>query len=175
MARASDFILLTDAQSTLRQHEQSQPANQMTVTRRSCWAIDLILNFRGVGWSFEAPHLRHSTLQRWEYVRSRISRLAIYFLLNDLACFHNHHSRVFSPQIREPMGSRGVVWQAWNVFMFWAMLSTSMLTHHTFMSIIAVASGLSQPGDWPEFFGRWLETDSVRHFWGRRGTRSFEE
>ncbi|KAF8876323.1 membrane bound O-acyl transferase family-domain-containing protein [Infundibulicybe gibba] len=167
MARASDFILLADAQSTLRQHNQSQPASQMTVARRSRWALDLILNLRGVGWSFESPHLNHSTLQRWEYVRSQISRLAMYFLLNDLVCFHNHHSRVFSPQSREPMGSRGVIWQAWNVFTFWAMVSTSLLTYHTFMSIIAVASGLSQPGDWPEFFGHWLKTDSVRSFWGR--------
>ncbi|KAF8876320.1 membrane bound O-acyl transferase family-domain-containing protein [Infundibulicybe gibba] len=167
MARASDFILLTDAQSTLRQHKQSQPASQMTVARRSRWALDLILNLRGIGWSFEAPHLRRSALQRWEYVRSRLPRLAMYFLLNDLVRFHNHHSRVFSPQILEPMGSRGVVWQAWNVFMFWAMSSTSMLMHYTFASIIAVTSGLSQPGDWPECFGSWLKTDSVRNFWGR--------
>ncbi|KAF8876315.1 membrane bound O-acyl transferase family-domain-containing protein [Infundibulicybe gibba] len=149
LARASDFILLTNAQYSLYQQKQSQPASQMTFARRSRWALDLILNLRGIGWSFEAPHLDHSTLQRWEYVRSRLLRLVMYFLLNDLACFHNHHSR------------------AWNVFMFWATVSTSMLMHHTFMSVIAVASGLSQPEDWPEYFGRWLKIDSVRSFWGR--------
>ncbi|KAF8876316.1 membrane bound O-acyl transferase family-domain-containing protein [Infundibulicybe gibba] len=167
MTRASDFILLTDAQSTLRQHNQSQPASQMTFARRSRWALDLIMNLRGVGWSFEAPYLDHSTLQRWEYVRSRLPRLAMYFLLNDLVCFHNHHSRVFSSQILEPMGSRGVIWQAWNVFMFWATLSASILMPHTFISIVAVVSGPSKPGDWPECFGSWLKTDSVRSFWGR--------
>ncbi|KAF8876319.1 hypothetical protein BD779DRAFT_1475682 [Infundibulicybe gibba] len=166
LARASDFILLTDAQSTLRQHNQSQSASQMTFTHRSRWAIDLILNFRGVGWSFEAPHLNRSTLQRWKYVRSQLGKLVIYFLLSDLASFHNRHSRVFNPRIAEPMGDQGIVWQAWNVFMLGAILWAPASMHYTLASIIAVASGLSQPGDWPECFGSWLKTDSVRNFWG---------
>ncbi|KAF8876318.1 membrane bound O-acyl transferase family-domain-containing protein [Infundibulicybe gibba] len=170
MARASDFILLTNAQSTLRQRNQSQPAGQMTFARRSRWALDLILNLRGVGWSFEAPRLNRSTLQRWEYVQSQLPKLVMYFLFNDLVCFHNHYSRVFSPRIAEPMGSRGVVWQAWNVCIFWVTIWTPGLVHYTLASIIAVASGLSQPGDWPEPFGNWLKTDSIRTFWGAKET-----
>ena len=38
--------------------------------------------------------------------------------------------------------------------------------HYSLLATVLVVTGLSQPRDWPEIYGRWADVYTVRRFWG---------
>lgn len=165
LAHASTLTLLNDPQVAFRKLHQSTPAYHMSLKDRLGWATDLTINLRGVNWSFEPPRLRRSTKARWAFVRSQALWTILFYLMNDMASSLNRINPVFEVE-GESMEVHGLVWQAYSVLAFWFTLATAMQLNHTMLSMIAVLCGVSEPRDWPCFFGWWLETRSVRAFWG---------
>ncbi|KAF8961938.1 membrane bound O-acyl transferase family-domain-containing protein [Flammula alnicola] len=165
LGEASDFILLSEPQLQLRKIGQRTPAYELGLK----WAMDLIFNSRGVNWSWEAPGLRRSSLTGWSFVKSQLKREAFYYILNDALAFYMRHNAAFSQDdsLHEEMGTHGLVWQAWNVMVYWSAIYTFMQFSYILASVLSTSMGQSQPSEWPEWFGPLAETTTVRKFWGR--------
>ncbi|KAF8059463.1 hypothetical protein FPV67DRAFT_1674916 [Lyophyllum atratum] len=167
----SDFILLTpDPHHTLQRRPKRQLPREVPKTRkeRLVWALDLFSNPRGINWSFEAPNLTRPCQPRWAFVRSQLLWAVVFYVMKDAMYTHNRLNSSFDPT-GHGMDADGWGWRMWNAVAFWGTFASGMSLDMTMMAIVCVASGISEPepGDCPWFFGRWLETTSVRAFWGR--------
>ncbi|EDR02596.1 uncharacterized protein LACBIDRAFT_308235 [Laccaria bicolor S238N-H82] len=167
LAYASDLILFSEPQISLRRERQGKPVREMALFERLYWAASLACDWRGVQWSTAIPNLQRSHLPRWGFVKSRLCRaLTVYFIRN-IVFFCIHHNPALNGIDRESFGTHGFLWQTWNVFMFWFSIWATLYMNHSVASAFAVAAGLSEPRDWPNFFGPWLRTTTVRRFWGK--------
>ncbi|KAF8160003.1 membrane bound O-acyl transferase family-domain-containing protein [Crassisporium funariophilum] len=166
LAYALNLVILSEPQVTLRRKGQTQPAHQLSGFRRVGWAINLINNQRGVNWSCEVPNLRRSPLPRWAFVGSQLRWAVTFYCINDLLSFLAKTNPAFHMGGKR-MGDGGYLWQAWNVALCWSTIATYMQLNHALGSAFAVTSGLSDPSDWPAWFGPLKETASIRKFWGQ--------
>ncbi|TFK39589.1 membrane bound O-acyl transferase family-domain-containing protein [Crucibulum laeve] len=167
LAYASSYIFLSDPQLYLRRKGQKELAYQMPFIPRLRWATDLAFNCRAVGWDCELPKLRRSLLSRWPFVRTQLLWLVYYYAMNDLASYLNSRNPATWKESDEHFGTHGFLWQIWNVMLFWGTVIAHMSVNYTLLSIIMVAIGWYDPSDFPAYFGRWLDTVSVRKFWGQ--------
>ncbi|KDR70937.1 hypothetical protein GALMADRAFT_271385 [Galerina marginata CBS 339.88] len=167
LCQAFDFVFLHDPQISLRRNGEKQAITDLGVYERLIWASDLISNTRGVNWNFEAPRLRRSTKPRWTFVVSQLQWFAVFWIVADAATFHMRHNPAFRKDGGENMDAHGIVWQAWNVTVYWAHIYFFMQLNHTLGSAMSVAVGHSAPGDWPAWCGPIGDTTSVRKFWGQ--------
>jgi len=163
---ASDLILFSEPLISLRRERQRKPVCQMAFPERLHWAASLIFDWRGVQWSCEIPNLQRSHLPRWAFVKSKLCRALIVYLIRDIVFFFIHHNPAFNGIDGEGFGAHGFIWQTWNVLIFWSCIGASLYVIHSVASAFAVGTGLSDPRDWPDFFGPWRRTTTVRRFWG---------
>jgi hypothetical protein len=163
---ASDLILFTEPQISLRRERQRKPVCEMALPERLYWAASLAFDWRGVQWSCEIPNLQRSHLPRWAFVKSKLCRALVFYLIRDIAFFCIQRNPAFNRIDGERFGAHGFLWQTWNVLIYWFCVGASMYIAHSVASAFAVATGLSEPRDWPDFFGPWLRTTTVRRFWG---------
>ncbi|KAJ7785141.1 hypothetical protein DFH07DRAFT_948222 [Mycena maculata] len=154
---ASDYIVFTDVQRTLRRVSlnpavpppDSGPIEDASLWRRVWWAAALLGSPRGVGWSHEPvsalpPHPSAST-PKFTFVSQRLARAVGFFLLHDACNLH-----------------RFIVGASWGMSAYTALvIGTSIL------SAGSVALGFSGPEEWPPLFGGPREARSIRRFWGR--------
>jgi hypothetical protein len=163
---ASDLILFSEPQISLRRERQRRPVCEMALPERLYWAVSLAFDLRGVQWSCEIPNLQRSHLSRWAFVTSKLCKALTVFLIRTIVFFCIHRNPALNGNDGERFGAHGFLWQTWNVFMFWFCIWASLYIMHSVASAFAVAAGLSEPRDWPDFFGPWLRTTTVRRFWG---------
>lgn len=164
---ASDLILFSEPQISFRREGQRKPVCEMALFERLYWAASLAFDWRGVQWSCQISNLQRSHLPRWAFVRSKLYRVITVYLLRDIVFFCLHRNPAFNRIDGERFGAHGFLWQTWNVLLFWFCVGASLYIAHSVASAIAVAVGLSEPRDWPDFFGPWLRTTSMRQFWGK--------
>ena len=163
---ASDLILFSEPQISLKRERQRKPVCEMALPERLYWAASLAFDWRGVQWSCEIPNLQRSHLPRWAFVKSKLFTAITAFLIRDIAFFCIRRNPAFHRIDGERFGTHGFHWQTWNVFIFWLCTWASLYTLHSVASAFAVAAGLSEVRDWPDYFGPWLRTTTVRKFWG---------
>ncbi|KAF8993317.1 membrane bound O-acyl transferase family-domain-containing protein [Cyathus striatus] len=169
LAAAFNFLFLEpNAQDTLRENNQLKPASQLSLLQRLKWATKLLLNLRGANWNCAVPGLRYpGASSRWNFVFSQLLWTGFYYLLGDLIGSFTRRIPAFQYPPTESLNARGLGWQAVYVTVFWTSMCIMMNRVHSTVSAVLVAVGESSPQDWPAFFGVWLDTTSMRKFWGR--------
>ncbi|KAJ7617616.1 membrane bound O-acyl transferase family-domain-containing protein [Mycena polygramma] len=175
LLNASDYILLTDVQRELRKLPATQADSgggrehieEAPLARRLRWALDLFLSPRGVGWTHSPKRYLPSpgnNVSKRLFIRRRLGTLVRAVLLLDVL---NLYVR-WSPAYRTGLRMVG-----WPVELYvqsdvCALTAYAILEiPHCLLSIMAVATGVSAPEDWPPLFGRVAEGTNVRNFWGK--------
>lgn len=175
---ASDYILLTDVQRELRRHGERRPISanheksiqdgdapmKPSITQRMLWGLQLMTNVRGIGWAHEpSKSLRSKTSQsRWAFVRGRFFITLVYIAFYDVAGIYRHwldHEGLL-------FGRLGLLRRASFLLAFLVTSVTYVCIPYFFLSVVAVAIGITQPADWPHMFGYWSNAWSLRNFWG---------
>ncbi|KAF8887536.1 membrane bound O-acyl transferase family-domain-containing protein [Infundibulicybe gibba] len=166
LLNASDYLFVTHAQRDLHRLDQKTPIPALPYLGRLRWALDLVLNPRGVNWTFGTARLEYSQQRRWEFVRAQLRRAVGCFVVYDIASLADRARTVYLAG-RELDGAEWFFWRTVGVLIFWASSRTAISITHTLLSVIAVVLGISQPRDWPKLFGPWWKLDSVGAIWGQ--------
>ncbi|KAF8990826.1 membrane bound O-acyl transferase family-domain-containing protein [Cyathus striatus] len=168
---ASSFNLLvleSNPQETLNHNKQDKAASQLGFFSRLIWASSLLFNVRGANWSYAVRGLRYPQYKsRFGFVLYQLMWAGFYYLLADLVGAITRDNPALQYPPTESLHAHGLAWQVANVLLFWLTLITFQDRSHMLLSVVTVALGLSDPEDWPAYFGVWPNTTSVRTFWGR--------
>jgi len=178
---ASDYILLTEVQRTLRQRanrtttngvdvDKEQSIETASIWRRTRWAVALLLSPRGVGWAHEPttvlPARAPAGTSRAAFVVQSLRRALMFFIIHDACNLHVRWNPMFHA---DGPGWRadGLAWRA-VVVMSWGLGAyTSLLLRGTLLGAVCVACGVSEPEEWPPLLGPLGEAYTIRKFWGR--------
>jgi hypothetical protein len=166
---ASDYILLTDVQRTLRRLPPApkEPIEKASLCARTRWAVALFTTPRGVGWAHQPPTLPAAPLAgtpRLAFIARRLCTALLLFLLHDAANLHqlwNPMFRAHGPGWR----ADGWCWRAVVVLAWGVSAYTAMELAVTLLSVMGVACGLFAPEEWPPLFAPG-EAYTIRRLWG---------
>jgi hypothetical protein len=160
-----DYILLRKYQRELQPSGQ-KPLSEMPLKDRLWWATSLVGNPRGVGWIHEPtlhiPPRPSST--RWKFIRSQLMWIILYILLLEIINIFVRGNPCFvtgGPSLI----AFGWLWRS-TVWLFVVLLYTWLSLLYSVYSIVFVAIGMSEPGNWPHLFGSPLHAYTVRNCWG---------
>ncbi|KAF8979965.1 membrane bound O-acyl transferase family-domain-containing protein, partial [Cyathus striatus] len=169
LAAAFDFLIVQpNPQDNLKHTSQDKPASQLSFFHRLRWATALTFNLRGANWNCAVPGLRYPTYSsRWKFIFSRLQSALIYYIVGDVVGALTRRIPPFQYPPTESLSAHGLGWQAVYVVLFWTSMYSRMERAHAFGSALFVAVGVSEPEDWPSYFGRLSEAKSLRSFWGR--------
>ncbi|KAF8993323.1 membrane bound O-acyl transferase family-domain-containing protein [Cyathus striatus] len=169
-----DYFVLSDPQQSSRRKGDDKPASERSFWERVKWAATLLTNPRGANWNCAVPGLRYPSYStRRQFVMTRLGQAAAYFLFADVVAFVSRRIPALQYPPSESLGAHGFLWQLVNVMLFWMTLVGYMGMPHTLGSAITVAAGILDPEEWPVYFGPWLQTTSIRTFWGKTWHQSF--
>ncbi|KAJ6521602.1 hypothetical protein B0H19DRAFT_1386823 [Mycena capillaripes] len=179
---ASDYILITDVQRTLRQvpptrivanknmnDNDKELIEHKSVWRRTRWALALLLSPRGVSWAHEPtialPEHPAVSTSRLAFIARRLLTALLLFTVHDAANLHVRWNPMFRANgpgwTAEGWGWRALVVMAWAVSSYSIIFWTA-----TIISVVGVACRLSYPEEWPPFFGSPVEAYTIRRLWG---------
>jgi hypothetical protein len=163
---STDYILLRHQQPELRKIGQKKPTAEMSFTERLAWASSLLSTSRGIGWAHEpTSHIPpRPTASRGTFIVSQILWIIPRYILFDAALIHirqNPCYRTGGPSL----GAFGWEWRT-TAWVFIVSIYCSMNNLYAALSIVAVATGLYEPRDWPSLFGSPLDAYTVRNCWG---------
>ncbi|KAE8163403.1 pyridoxal phosphate-dependent transferase [Aspergillus tamarii] len=144
--------------------------------RKIKWAITLLLNLRGIRWSFQAKNIPRmpERMTRARFLRWRLGELIWVLLMADLVS--QMTLRFF---FTDAVGAVGNVdskyitirdarwgWSFLKALTFGLGPYFFINMQYLVVSILAVAAGISRPEDWPPLFGKLKAATTVRNFWG---------
>ncbi|KAH9949041.1 membrane bound O-acyl transferase family-domain-containing protein [Amylocystis lapponica] len=169
---AVHMLLLSDPLKEFRHETDTVPPTDLPFLRRVYWALSVVNNARGVGWNYQVAHLPPPpTSTRRAFIIGRLYRIAIVYLAMDaLQSFMLHVlNPMYLPEGGDalPMTAHGVVWLCINVVCRWPFAYYLILLQQWVLAVAHVALGLSEPRHWPDICGSWLDSYTVRRFWGR--------
>ncbi|CAA7262054.1 unnamed protein product [Cyclocybe aegerita] len=170
LSRACYLVFFTkNPLQELQQKGQNIPAAGLDIVSRLRWSLNLILNTRGANWSCEVRGLRRSSIHtRWAFVWSQLKWAATFFLLRDALEFAvRHNNAVGALHEQGILDAQWVLWRTFNGVLFFFSLYALMQSTHVLGAAIFVSLGISEPSDWPWWFGPLDETVTVRKFWGQ--------
>jgi hypothetical protein len=165
---ASDYILLRNRQPELRQIGQRKPTSEMSFWERLKWGFNLSVTPRTLGWSTEpTAHIRPKPKPgRVAFVASQLGWLLFYYIMFDATSIVTRSIAIYGTG-GPTFAAYGWVWRAtiWNhILNTYALLSII----YSSASVMTVALGLYQPGDWPHIFGYFSRDGyTVRNIWGK--------
>jgi hypothetical protein len=164
---ASDYILLTDVQRTLRRVPPNRTAapkeiiENASLWHRTRWAVVLP---RSVGWTVLPAHSVAGT-SRAVFIVQRLWRALHLFIIHDASKLHQRWNPMFT--------SDGPGWRAdrwmWRTIVVtgWCLSNYSIISLvATVVNVVNVACGLSKPEEWPPFFGSPADAYTIRRLWG---------
>ena len=160
-----DYILLRRYQPEVQPLGQ-KALSKMPLKDRLWWAAILSVNPRGIGWTHEATrHLppRPSSTPR-KFILSQLMWMGFYILLLDIANILVRTNPCFAAG-GPSFTAFGWLWRS----TAWLYVSLSYLTmslSYMVYSIVSVATGMTEPQDWPHLFGSPLDCYTVRNCWG---------
>ncbi|EAW11042.1 wax synthase family protein [Aspergillus clavatus NRRL 1] len=143
------------------------------------WAAALLLNLRGIRWSFQVKNVPQvpglDRMTRVRFLLWRLSELVVVVLMADLVS--QMAVRFFYTD--RVTGEAGALDSKYIDLRDnrWAWSFVKALTfglgpyffinmQYLTVSILAVVTGISQPVDWPPLFGKLKYATTVRDFWG---------
>ena len=160
-----DYILLRKYQPELQPSGQI-PLSEMLLKDRLWWATSLVGNPRGIGWIHEpTTHLppRPSSI-RWKFILSQLMWMIFYTLQFDLTNLFVRENPCFATA-GPSLTAFGWLWRS-TAWLFVLLLYSWLSLLHSGYSIVSVATGISEPRDWPHLFGSPLDAYTVRNCWG---------
>ncbi|KAJ6614594.1 membrane bound O-acyl transferase family-domain-containing protein, partial [Mycena sp. CBHHK59/15] len=171
---ASDWILLTDVQRELHMvkplQRADEPIEKASLSRRISWGMKLWSSTRGIGWAHEPRHAlppRPSpSTPRSTFVLSQILWAVVLAVLLEAVNFFNMPNPALYPG-GPSLAAYGWVWRYEAVWAWGMPMYLLGVVQHHFAATLSVATGSSDPEDWPPFCGSITHSWSVRNFWGR--------
>ncbi|KDQ17844.1 hypothetical protein BOTBODRAFT_29157 [Botryobasidium botryosum FD-172 SS1] len=162
---SSGLVLMQDAQE-VQLVGQAKPTSEFGILWRTRWALQLMVDVRGVGFSNRAHNIPPlPTETRSQFIISHVFRILRTALLADLAqitIFRDPYALKPNPLVVEP------IWRpAFRMLVLGFSGIATLQTMHTVISLVAVGSGLSSPQAWPDWFGPLSHVYTVRNFWGK--------
>ncbi|PCH44176.1 hypothetical protein WOLCODRAFT_26531 [Wolfiporia cocos MD-104 SS10] len=154
---AGKLLWVTDPLLELRHERDVTHPSKLPFVRRVYWSLCLLSNRRGVGWNCQVANVPPRPSEScWQFVRKRLLNICRLYIILDFL-------QLYVLSIRPE-----TLAQRW--FYGLGRLSTMMMMMNaqaSIVSVVAVATGLSKPQDWPAVFGKLSDAYTVRRFWGR--------
>ncbi|THH16561.1 hypothetical protein EW146_g4108 [Bondarzewia mesenterica] len=165
------LLWLTSPVDEFRHERDVLPPREMSLWRRLYWASTACLSSRGVGWNFQVTNLPPRPREsRWAFVRSRLLRIAWYFVMIDMSETYMRLNKIFVSRgiyARRSISSQGYLLRCASIIVYWARLYGLLALQFSIPAVIVVALGIHKPADWPDAFGSWKDCYTVRNFWGK--------
>ncbi|KAJ5190086.1 hypothetical protein N7491_007871 [Penicillium cf. griseofulvum] len=141
------------------------------------WAFVIWFNLRGIRWNYQVQNIPTDPMAqrgRWSFILHRLLTFARLLLMADLftqLAAHNfyatdaHGGAVNSRMLttRHP----NFTCQLYRTAIVGVIPYTFMNLQYVAGAIVWVLLGISQPEDWPPFFGSIVNVTTVRAFWGQ--------
>ncbi|KAI9785891.1 MAG: hypothetical protein M1839_008157 [Geoglossum umbratile] len=133
------------------------------------WSAGIWLAPRGVGWSWEVKNLapkKPAGYPSWKFLLTHLLRALTFYILVDICQIYIHTL----PQARDPpalLSAEPALGQVALAWLFWAEAYVFLNLALSFTVVLATLSGIWEPRDFPDAFGRLRDAWSVRQFWGR--------
>ncbi|KAJ7060226.1 membrane bound O-acyl transferase family-domain-containing protein [Mycena amicta] len=169
---ASDFILLTEIQRELYLVNSPQRIEDAQLGGRFSWAMKLLADGRGLGWTHEPRHAipprPPASTPRWLFVLSRLTHAFCALLLAELINIYNLKN---TPALYSggPSLAGDSLWERYtNVLRFGVpFISLVMVFPDALLDSFSVATGTTRPEDCPPTTGSLTLLWSIRNFWSR--------
>ncbi|KAI0694344.1 membrane bound O-acyl transferase family-domain-containing protein [Cytidiella melzeri] len=162
-------LVLTDPMTEWRHNSQPtlRPAD-LPLWKRVYWVLCEAANNRGIGWSSQVPYIPPlPSYDRRSFLARRTRQLLWNLLLVDIAQTYERINPVFAPGSTRGMWSQGTTLGYINLLaritVAWGMFNIP----YCWLSLACVATGIHEPRDWPDTFGKWSDAYTVRRFWSR--------
>lgn len=163
---SSDLLLLRKYNRELQPLGQ-KPLSKMPFKDRLLWAASLSGNRRGIGWTHEPtrylPPRPSSTPVK--FILSQLMWMVFYFLQFDITNMLVRANPCFATG-GPSLTAFGWLWRS-TVLLYVSLMYCMLSLLYTACSIVSVAVGMSEPRDWPDLFGSFLEAYTLRNCWGR--------
>ncbi|KAJ7181595.1 membrane bound O-acyl transferase family-domain-containing protein, partial [Mycena crocata] len=172
---ASDYILLTDVQRELRMVKPPQRADALIETAplssRIAWATQLFGSTRGIGWAHEPryanPPRPDPSTPRGTFVRRQLTEAVAIAALCETVNFFNTRCNPALYAGGPSLAAYGWFWRYLVVWTWAIPMAALAICGHNLNAAFSVATGASDPEDWPPYMGSLALAWSVRNFWGR--------
>lgn len=95
------------------------------------------------------------------------SALYWYILLDIVQCYQRRNPMFARPGTVWPtVSSQGYLAQPVNVFSRAVGVAGGIALGYYLLSATMVVTGFSLPKDWPDIYGKWSDSYTIRRFWG---------
>lgn len=165
---AMDYILFTKPQQDLRRVGQKTSLENASFYERFLWGMKRWSSIRSVGWEdqpdvFRAPVPAQTT--RGSFIARRLFTTVIDLLIFDACSLYNRRNpALWAAGVS--MADRPLVWRYIDLAVWSGTAQAQMRILHGLVSLISVASGISEPQEWVHPFGCWRDAYTLRRFWG---------
>ncbi|EPQ55828.1 hypothetical protein GLOTRDRAFT_105750 [Gloeophyllum trabeum ATCC 11539] len=170
IATAIHFVWLTDPVRDFRHEKDTVDPASLPILQRWWWMLCAVHCPRGVGWNYQVANVpTPPTKPRWQFVLRQLRRTAWFFLLVDLAQTYVKSNPYYTDPTpyTSPFTSQGYTGRVVNIVAWMTLPYGTMNMNYAALSAVCVALGLSEPRYWPDLFGAWSDSYTVRRFWGR--------
>ncbi|KAH9948646.1 membrane bound O-acyl transferase family-domain-containing protein [Amylocystis lapponica] len=169
---AFHLLLLSDPLKEFRHETDTVPPTDLPILRRVYWASSVVNNVRGVGWNYQVAHLPPPpTDTRRAFFIGRLYRIVwLYFVMDALQSFTLYIlNPMYLPEGGDalPLTAHGYIWLCVNIACRWPYVYYLFLLQQSMLAVVHVALGLSEPRHWPDVCGSWLDSYTLRRYWGR--------
>lgn len=177
---ALDFVLLHDPRKELRRKRTNGNAENKgegcdggpgkTIQQRVDWALALLVNPRGYGWSFEPspgvlPARPPADVTRAKFLLGQLREVLLCAVIEIISYILN----VINPALHLESGIWGsnadLRWRTVAVLGVAAAAYARVNMLYCLSATATVATGLSKPQAWPNLFGNLWDAWSVNAFW----------
>ncbi|KAF9050469.1 membrane bound O-acyl transferase family-domain-containing protein [Panaeolus papilionaceus] len=174
---ASTDVLLSNPQRDFRQIPTPKtPISDAPLGARVYWALKIFFNPRGINYAHEAvahtPARPTETTKR-AFVLRQLKRQLVWTAVWEFCILAN----LYNPYVRRLVDPKDIegLQKLWRVgaVTYWLSIPYSMETSYRIMSIVAVVGGWSEPRNWPDLFGSFLEAYTVRRLWSNVWHQTF--
>lgn len=173
---AIQFILLQNPLRELRHERDHVAPEKLPFWRRTYWALCVLFSSRGIGWTYQIPHLlpRPSTPRR-EFAYQQVVKAVWWYLIVDLGRAYQHSNRLFFRDAADLFGEGfpGYLHRCVNIVAFLGPMISITGVMYCLIAAVFVTLGWSPPRDWPHVYGNWADSYTVRRFWGRTYHQNF--
>ncbi|PPQ73675.1 hypothetical protein CVT24_007336 [Panaeolus cyanescens] len=162
---ASTDILLSNPQQDFHHiPPRKRPISDEGLGARFGWALEILFNPRGINYAHEA--VTHTTPRPTEttkmaFIRRQLKIHLLWGIFWELCLWSNRYNP-YVQQRNTPSDIVGIqnLWRL-GIIPYWMSIPFSMEGYYRIASIIAVLGGWSQPRNWPNLFGSFLEAYTV--------------
>ncbi|KZT19948.1 hypothetical protein NEOLEDRAFT_1076747 [Neolentinus lepideus HHB14362 ss-1] len=170
LATAIHLLWMSDPVRDFRHGKVNINLGTLPTSKRWYWMLCVLYSPRGIGWNYQVANVPLPPCQsRWQFVLRQVGRALGMFLLVDIAQTYMRSNSAFTNPTpnNSPFTSQGYLLRCINIIAWLTTSHGTLNMNYTLLSAVFVAIGLSEPKDWPDLFGSWTESYTVRRYWGR--------